>query len=122
MTKPTLPQPPKDFSAWARGVWRELMRENDFMPHEVVTFARALRWFDLADALQLEAEGLSGREKDAKLKAAGDASTTGLRFWRTLRFVDPAKPTRRSGRPPGKPWPPMATGAATLRRLDHADS
>ncbi len=86
------------------------MAENTFMPHEVVTFTRALTWFDLADALQLEAETLSGREKDAKLKAAGDASTTGLRFWRTLKFVDPAKPIRRPGRPSGRrlPTPNMA--------------
>jgi len=121
MTNQGVANPPAGLSRWAKEVWRELMAENTFMPHEVVTFTRALTWFDLADALQLEAEGLHGREKDAKLKAAGDASTTGLRFWRTLKFVDPTRPARRPGRPPGKTWPPMAAGAAMLRRLDHAD-
>ena len=87
-----------------------------------MAFTRALTWWDLEDVLRLEAESLSGREKERRLKAAGDASTTALRHWRTLKFVDPAKPARRPGRPSGKPWPPIATGAATLRRLDHADS
>src|SRR5215467_10950814 len=99
MTNPALPRPPGDLSAWARGVWRELMLENDFARHEIVAFTRALTWWDLEDVLRLEAESLSGGEKERRLKAAADASTTALRHWRTLKFVDPAKPARRPGRP-----------------------
>ena len=121
MTNQGVANPPAGLSRWAKEVWRELMAENTFMPHEVVTFTRALTWFDLADALQVEAEGLSGREKDAKLRAAGDASTTGLRFWRTLKFVDPAKPTRRPGRPPGKGWAQMRADVPQVRRFPNAN-
>jgi len=76
------------------------MQENDFTPHEVVVFSRALTWFDVEDKLRREAEGLAGREKDAKLKAAGDAATTGLRFWRTLKLrTPPSRRAAQAGRP-----------------------
>jgi len=121
MTDQAAAKPPAGLSRWAKGVWRELMAGNDFTPNEVVTFSRALTWFDLADALQLEAADLRGREKDRKLKAAADASTTGLRFWRTLKFVDPTKPARRPGRPPGKGWTQMRADMPQLRRLPDAN-
>ena len=102
-------------SAWAKGVKADLLGRNDFAPHELVCFERALTWFDLSDRLVLEAEGLIGRERDAKLKAAGDAATTALRHWRTLKFVDPSRPERRPGRPSDTAWSAQrrAGGAAT---------
>jgi len=117
----TNPRPPSGLSRRSRALWTELHSANDFAAHEDDQLERALKWYDVADSLLREAERLDGRERGARLKAAGDAATTGLRHWRTLKFVDPTRPTRRPGRPPGKPWPPTATGAATLRRLDHAD-
>jgi len=96
------------------------MEANEFTVAETVVFARALKWFDQSDALEREAEGLSGREKDAKLKAAEDAGTTGLRFWKTLKFTDAAKPTRRPGRPSGRRLP-MPNMALTIGGGHHAD-
>ena len=105
--------PPAGLSPWAKRVWRELKAANDFAENETVTFTRALTWFDLSDSLLAEAAGLSGRERDAKVKSAGDAATTALRFWRSLKFVDPATPARKPGRPPGRPRLPEE--AAVLR-------
>jgi len=112
-TKPTRPRQkpagvlqdaPGGLSAWQLGVKQALMEANDFAPHELVTFARALQWWDLADQLLQEATSLTGRERLARLKAAGDASTAALRHWRGLRFVDPARPAPRIGRPSGSRW------------------
>ena len=97
------------------------MSTYDFETHEVLAFTRALEWFDQSDKLRREAEALRGGERDRKLRASADASTVALRHWKLLRFTDPARPARGPGRPPGKPWPSIAAGAATLRRLDHAD-
>ena len=108
-------RPPKDLSPWGKRVWLELLASHDFAPHELVVFVRALQWFGVADTLRLEADGLRGRERDAKLKAAGDASTAALRHWRILKFVDPARPARRPGRPSGKPW------TQTIGRFDSAN-
>ena len=41
----------------------------------------------------------------ALLKQAMDASTTGLRFWRQLKFTD-GTPARRPGRPSDLDWSP----------------
>lgn len=88
------PRPPAGLSKWARGVWTELLSDNVFAPHELMTFARALKWFDVSDRLL----------REAKVKAASDASTSALRLWRTLKFTDPSVPTRRPGRPPKSRW------------------
>jgi hypothetical protein len=37
--------PPSDLSRWAKGVWSELTAINEFAPHELVTFKRALGWW-----------------------------------------------------------------------------
>jgi hypothetical protein len=95
--------PPAGLSPWARRVWTELVTANDFGRHELVTFERALRWWGVSDRLMQESEPLTGRERDAKLKAAADAATAALRHWRTLKFVDPARPVR-PGRPSGEDW------------------
>jgi hypothetical protein len=121
MSKSAAQRSPSGLSRRSRALWTELHSANDFAPHEDDQLERALRWYDVADRLLHEAEKLDGRERGARLKAAGDAATTGLRHWRTLKFVDPTKPARRPGRPSGKRWPPMAAGAETLRRLDHAN-
>ncbi|HXG54016.1 MAG TPA: hypothetical protein VNJ03_01435 [Vicinamibacterales bacterium] len=89
---------PTGLSPWAAGVWVALHERDDFAPHEDVAFERALRWFDVADRLLLEAAD------DAHgLKASQDAALTGLRFWRTLKFPS-AGVARRPGRPAGDAW------------------
>ena len=95
-------------SPWARDVWTELLRDNAFSANELVLFHRALRWCDISDRQIREADALKGRERDAKLKSAGDSATSALRCWRTLRFVDPSTPARRPGRPPKVRWHPTA--------------
>ena len=122
MSKSAAQRSPSGLSRRSRALWTELHSANDFAAHEDDQLERALRWFDVAARLLREAETLNGPLALVRLKAASDAATTGLRHWRTLKFVDPAKPSRRPGRPPGKPWPPVAAGTAMLRRLDHADS
>jgi hypothetical protein len=114
--RPSLPAspPPAGLSRRSRARWVRLHELNDFAAHEDDQLERGLKWFDVSDALRLEAEGLRGRERDSKLKAAGDAATVALRFWRTLKFTDPAQPARRPGRPPGRPRPPVEAGAPVL--------
>jgi hypothetical protein len=101
---------PEDLSKWAVGVWNELTADNDFNPHEYVAFTRALTWWDVSDTLLAEAAALAGRERDARLKAAGDAATSALRHWRTLKFTDAS--TRRPGRPSGVDWSKARKAAA----------
>jgi hypothetical protein len=112
---PRLAACPPGLSTRNRTLWADLHVANDFAPHEDDQLGRALRWFDVADCLQREAGKLKGPERIARLKSAGDAATTGLRHWRTLKFVDPAKPARRPGRPPGKPSCSPEEAAAVLR-------
>jgi hypothetical protein len=97
-------RPPSGLSRRAQARWAKLHELNDFLPHEDFQLEYALTWFDQADVLRREARKLRGRERAARLKSAAEASTVGLRHWRTLKFSDPAKPARRPGRPPGKPW------------------
>jgi hypothetical protein len=81
-----------------------LTSQHKFEPFELVTFTRALRWFDRADALCSAADrAAEAREGAALLKQAMDASTTALRFWRQLKFTD-GTATRRPGRPSGDNW------------------
>lgn len=68
-----------------------------------MTFERALTWFDLSDRWLAEAAGAAGRERAQLAKQAMDAATSGLRFWRTLKFVD-GSPARRPGRPSDTGW------------------
>ena len=115
------PRPPSGLSPRSRALWTELHSANDFAPHEDDQLERALRWYDVADRLLHEAEKLDGRERGARLKAAGDAATTGLRHWRTLKFTDPAKPSRRPGRPPGTGWTPMRASMPQVRSFTDAE-
>jgi len=95
---------PKGLSAGSRGIWNELTTLHTFEPHELVTFTRALRWFDRADTLCAAADRAGdAREGAALLKQAMDASTTALRFWRQLKFTD-GTAARRPGRPSGDNW------------------
>src|SRR5215831_18643957 len=119
MSKSAAQRSPSGLSRRSRALWTELHSANDFAAHEDDQLERALRWYDVADRLLHEAEKLDGRERAARLKAAGDAATTGLRHWRTLKFTDPAKPARRSERPSGKSWAQMR--ADMLRRLPDAN-
>ena len=89
---------PAGLSEWAQSTWATLLADNAFAEFELVTFTRALRWWDVSDRLLAEAEALSGRDFDRELKSAADAATTALRFWRSLKFTSGA-PARRPGRP-----------------------
>jgi hypothetical protein len=89
---------------WARTVRRDLLTAHEFGLHEILTLDRALTWWDITDGLLEESRVLVGRERDARLKAAGDASASALRCWRTLKFTDPTHPARRPGRPSGPNW------------------
>jgi hypothetical protein len=83
--------------------WASLFDRHEFGEHEVVVFTRALTWWDVSDSLLTEAASLTGRERDSKLRAAGDASTAALRHWKTLRFTT-RQPARRPGRPADAQW------------------
>jgi hypothetical protein len=113
-------RPPDGLSAWARGVWVSLLEASDFDPHELISFARALTWWDLSDVLLTEAAALSGRDRLARLKSAGDAATTALRHWRGLRFTSPARPAPRLGRPSGPSWSAVSKAALEARAHDNA--
>ena len=95
--------PPKDLSRQARGIWRELTSTHDFEPHELVTFRRALRWWDVADGFESSAMAVDGKERAALLKLSIDASNAALRCWRTLKFPSPDG-VRRPGRPSDGQW------------------
>jgi hypothetical protein len=109
-------RPPAGLSKWARGVWNTLLTDNDFSDSELVAFTRALRWWDLSDKLLAEAASAgNGRAQLTKLSL--DAATSALRHWRTLKFTDPAKPTRRPGRPGGEAWSATRAEGGQLHRL-----
>src|SRR6266542_5325759 len=97
--------PPAGLLPLSRALWIDLHEVNHFAAHEDYQLEPSLRWFDETARLRDEAEALTGRDRAQRSRAAMDASTTGLRHWRTLKFTDPAKPPRRPGRPPGRGWP-----------------
>ena len=82
----THPQPPENLSEWATSVWIELTQAHDFAAHELVVFARALRWWDRSDAALVAAETAEGPELARLTKLSLDAATSALRHWRALRF------------------------------------
>ena len=112
--------PPADLSPRSQTRWRELHAAHYFAIHEDYVLEGYLTWDDVATALRREAKGLRGRERDRKLKAAEDAATASLRYLRALRFVDPAAPPRRPGRPPGR-RPPVPVSSLTIGGGGHAD-
>ena len=85
-------------------VWRELMEPHAFEAHELVTFERALAWWDRSDAWLEASEKAEGKEQAQLIKQSLDGATAALRCWRTLKFLDPAVPKRRPGRPSGADW------------------
>jgi hypothetical protein len=109
---------PAGLSRWARGVWARLLEENSWGEHEILAFTFALRWWDASDAWLAESAATTGRDKAALVKQALDAATTALRYWRTLRFTDPATPSRRPGRPSGENWSAARQEAARVARLE----
>ena len=94
---------PRGLSPTSAGIWRELTTLHRFEAHELVAFERALTWFDLSDQWLLDAAAAEGRERAQLTKQAMDAATSGLRFWRTLKFVD-GNQARRPGRPSDGDW------------------
>lgn len=95
---------PEGLSPWACGIWHELLHLHDFERHELVTFERALRWWDRSDRAA----------NDGDLKLAIDCSSAALRHWRVLKFPAPAG-IRRPGRPSGADWSPARQAAAGRR-------
>lgn len=88
------------------------MRQHDFADHEVVSFWRALEWFDRSDVAAAGAHAAPDPAEAARhWKLATDAAQTGLRFWRTLKFPVPPG-VRRPGRPAGADWSPARKAMA----------
>ena len=112
MQLPVKSSAPRGLSPWARRTWKELTARHAFEAHEVVTFTRALRWFDCSDALMAQAERATEREKAALLKQAMDSANTGLRHWRALKWPAPDG-VRRPGRPAGANWSPARKAVAS---------
>ncbi len=96
---------PQGLSPQSADLWRELTDRHRFADFELVTFRRALQWFDRSDAVSAQAATATGREQAALLKLSMDSANTGLRFWRQLKFTD-GQPARRPGRPSGDEWSP----------------
>lgn len=85
-------------------IWDELTERHQFEPHELVTFERALRWFDRSDQSLASADAaVDGRERAQLMKQAMDGANCGLRYWRALKFTD-GTTARRPGRPSGDDW------------------
>src|SRR5262245_40228745 len=61
-------RPAAGLSPWARGVWRELLALHDFAEHELVSFTRALKWWDLSDRWMAESETATGRDQARLVK------------------------------------------------------
>ena len=117
---PTAAQrPPVGFSARSRRLWGDLLAANDFARHELELLARALEMSDRADEMSavISTQGLlvDGRVHPL-IAARRDALLASARFWRQLRFVDPAKPARRPGRPSGSEWSPQRRAGAAAQR------
>jgi len=106
-------RPPSHLSRRSQADYRALHETHVFAPHERLTLVRYLEWLDRRDALMVEAEKLSGRERAARVKASGDCATVALRFWRGLKFLDPSRPPR-IGRPPGR-RPHLPVSSLTIR-------
>jgi hypothetical protein len=97
---------PTGLSPGSAGVWAALTTGYAFAAPELELLERALRWFDRADGLCQAADAATdARERAGLLKQGMDAATTGLRFWRQLRFTDGSL-ARRPGRPAGPDWSP----------------
>lgn len=95
---------PSGLSPRSQAIWSELVAAHDFADFELVTFTRALEWFDQADAKAAQAADAKDPAESARLlKVSMDAATTALRFWRTLKFPPPVG-VRRPGRPSGPDW------------------
>src|SRR5262245_4823847 len=103
MDMTTSPPVPDGLTPASAGIWAELTTRHQFADYELVTFSKALEWFDRADEMSALADAVEGRELAALLKQAIDASTCGLRFWRLLKFTDGAA-ARRPGRPSDDGW------------------
>ena len=110
-----IPPVPPGLSPTSAGIWRELTGTHTFEARELVTFERALRWFDRSEQWLAEAAGAEGRERAQLVKQSLDASTAGLRFWKTLRFVDGLP--RRVGRPSDDAWSPQRKRQAAMRQV-----
>jgi hypothetical protein len=76
-------------------------------------FEKALRAWDLADRWLRESEAVTGREQARLVKQSLDAGQAALRCWKTLRFVGPAAPIRRPGRPGDQQWSALRGAGAT---------
>jgi hypothetical protein len=107
---------PGGLSEWGLSTWYALCAKHLPALHEQVTLLRAIKWWCLADELLDEATLLAGRERAAKLKAAGDASTVALRHWRVLHFpTDETEESAKIGRPSGPSWDRIGKQAQAMK-------
>ena len=114
------PRPPAGLSARSRRLWRDLLDANDFQRHELEVLARALEMADRADEMSkiIDRDGLLVEGKAHPLIAARrDALLASARFWRQLKFTDPAKPSRRPRRPGREAWSAARAEGGRLHRL-----
>src|SRR5688500_14610819 len=84
---------PSGLSEWAIRTWTALTARHTCEAHELITFGRALRWWDRSDAAAARAD----------MRLAIDCASAALRHWRVLKFPAPAG-VRRPGRQPGAEW------------------
>jgi hypothetical protein len=87
--------PPKGLQPAQAETWRDLVAAYPrWSRAELYAFEMFLRLQGQAD--ECEARG--------DLALALKARTVGFRFWRTLKFTDPAQPAAKVGRPSGSNW------------------
>ena len=89
---------PRGLSARSRRIWRELTALHAFGAHEQMAFRRALEWWDRSDAWLAASQLATGPDQGRLVKQSLDAAAAALRYWRTLKFIDPGEATRRPGR------------------------
>jgi hypothetical protein len=114
---------PRGLSARSRRLWRDLLAANHFQRHELEVLERALSMGDEADRMTalIERDGLLVDGKPHPLiNPRRDALLAASRFWRQLKFTDPAKPSRRPGRQPGPGWSAKRAGVTRLQEALHA--
>ena len=109
--------PPQRLSQQSRRIWRQLTALHRFEPHELIAFERALGWWDRSDEWLQASEAAEGREQARLVKQSLDAATAALRHWRVLKFVDPAAPARRPGRPSDSDWSRKRKAQVALREV-----
>src|SRR5262245_46346734 len=113
----TQPPVPAGLSEASTALWRAVMGEHRFEPHETATFESYLRWRDRSEQWMAESKRATGRDQARLVKQGIDAAQTSLRHLRALKFTDPDALTRRPGRPAGDNWSAKRKAQARLREV-----